>query len=87
MISQHGKELKIIMGYKIRFNKMLNGDVKRWCCVNKTYTAYMKTDMTEKTIIDRNLNHNHEIESEGKTMRQVITNKELCKTKSSRRTL
>jgi len=51
MISQHGKELKIIYGFKIRFHKMLNVDVKRWCCVNKTCTAYMKTDMSEKTII------------------------------------
>ncbi|CAI6373223.1 unnamed protein product [Macrosiphum euphorbiae] len=74
MISQHGKELKIIDGYKMRFHKMLNGDVKRWCCVNKTCTAYMKTDMSEKTIIDSNLNHNHNLESEGKTMRQVIRN-------------
>ena len=34
MISQHGKELKIIDGYKIRFHKMLNGDVKRWWLID-----------------------------------------------------
>jgi len=49
------KELTIIDGYKMRFHKMLNGDVKRCCCINKTCTAYMKTDMIEKTIIDSNL--------------------------------
>jgi len=45
----------------------------------------MKTDMSEKTIIDSNLNHNHDLESEGKMMRQVIRNsvkrkaqEELC---------
>jgi hypothetical protein len=45
----------------------------------------MKTDMSEKTIIDSNLNYSHEIESEGKMMRQVIRNsikrkalEELC---------
>lgn len=38
MISQHGKKLKIIDGYKMRFHKMLNDDVKLWCCVNKTCT-------------------------------------------------
>jgi uncharacterized membrane protein YfhO len=45
----------------------------------------MKTDMSEKTIIDSNLNHSHEIESERKMMRQVIRNsvkrkaqEELC---------
>ncbi|KAF0686992.1 Uncharacterized protein FWK35_00038294, partial [Aphis craccivora] len=85
MISQHGKKLKIIDGYKMRFHKILNGDVKRWCCVNKTCIAYMKTDMSENTIIDSSLNHNHDLESEGKMMRQVIRNsvkrkaqEELC---------
>jgi len=34
--------------------------------VNKTCRAYMKTDMSEKTIIDSNLNHNHNLESEEK---------------------
>jgi len=45
----------------------------------------VKTDMSEKTIINSNLNHNHDLESEGKTMRQVIRNsvkrkaqEELC---------
>lgn len=45
----------------------------------------MKTDMSENTIIDSNLNQNYGLESEGKMMRQVVRNfvkrkteEELC---------
>jgi hypothetical protein len=40
MISQHGKELKIIKGYKMRFHKMLNDNEKKVLCNKNMYSLH-----------------------------------------------
>jgi len=41
MISQHGKELEIIDGYKIRFHKMSNRDIKTMVlCKQNVYSLH-----------------------------------------------
>jgi len=40
MVSQNGKQIKIIKGYKLRFHKILKNDVRRWNCTNKNCKAY-----------------------------------------------
>lgn len=74
MISQHGKEVLIVNGYKMRFHKMLKNDTKRWCCAKKTCVSYMKTDGAGKTVVESHLHHNHELESDGIMFRQVVRN-------------
>lgn len=74
MISQHGKEVLIINGYKMRFHKMLKNNTKRWCCAKKTCMSYMKTDASGKTVVESHLHHNHELESDGNMLRQMVRN-------------
>ena len=58
MLSQHGKEIKIIDGYKLRFHKILNNNVRRWNCTNKKCKAYLKTDESGDLVIENKLDHN-----------------------------
>jgi hypothetical protein len=60
MLSQHGKQIKIIDGYKLRFHKILKNYVWRWNCNNKHFKSYLKTDESGNTVINGKLGHKHE---------------------------
>jgi len=74
MLNQHGKEIKIIEWYKLRFHKILNNNVRRWNCTNKKCKAYFKTDESGDTVIENKLDHNHEKDVQDIMVRQVIRN-------------
>lgn len=72
--SQHGKEIKIIERYKLRFHKILNNNVRRWNCTNKKCKAYFKIGESGDTVIENKLDHNHEKDVQDIMVRQVIRN-------------
>ncbi|CAH1115248.1 unnamed protein product [Psylliodes chrysocephalus] len=61
ILSEKGKELLVLDGYKCRFHKELTGGIKRWVCSvsgNKKCTAYLKTE-GKTNIIEVVDNHNY----------------------------
>lgn len=73
MFSERGKKFEIIDNYKLRFHKVLSNNVSRWCCGKKTCSAYFKKS-DDGEIMERNLVHNHEPETERSLERQKLRN-------------
>jgi hypothetical protein len=72
MLSEKGKVLLIVDGFKFRFHKMLCDDVKRWLCTRKTCKAYIKRK--HDVIVEAFLEHNHESDSDQTLNRQKLSN-------------
>lgn len=48
IVSQNGRKMLLVNGYKMRFHKMLKNNVKRWSCSKKSCTSFLKTDINDK---------------------------------------
>lgn len=72
MLSQRGKDIKVINGYKLRFYRHLSNNIDKWVCTKKNCTAYLKYN--EDILIEENLNHNHDSDSYNTLERQKLTN-------------
>ena len=60
MLSERGRPLKVIDGFKYRWHKQLTNNVQRWACSVKKCKCFLKIDV-DGDIIESNTNHtNHE---------------------------
>ena len=74
MLSQHGKQIIIIDGYKLRFHKILKNYVRQWNCTKQNCKSFMKTDLSGNTVIESHLEHNYENDKQDIMVRQIIRN-------------
>ena len=59
LLSEKGKVLLVVEGFKFSAQKFLNNNVQRWACTKKTCRAYIKTN-AEREALEKFLQHNHE---------------------------
>jgi len=76
MISEKGKCVKIIKGFKFSFQKKLAFDKQRWNCTTKICKAFLKVDKNDEVLFNESkLNHNNHVPlSEQVLKRQEISN-------------
>lgn len=70
--SEKGKKLLLLEKYKFGFQKTLSGDIQRWTCTKRKCTAYMK--LHNDSIVQQQINHNHEPDTDGVLARQTVSN-------------
>lgn len=76
MLSEKGKRVKIIKGFKFSFQKKLAFNKERWNCTTKICEAFLKVNENDKVLLNESkLNHNNHIPlSEQVLNRQEISN-------------
>lgn len=75
IISEKGKSLIVISGYKFRFHKNLAKNVQRWACSKKSCKCFIKVDEFQNILPDvSGLTHNHEGEEEKAILKQKLNN-------------
>jgi hypothetical protein len=72
MFSEKGKKVYIIEGFKFSFHKVLKNDIERWRCIQRTCKSFFKYN--NNLIIEQNLTHNHNCDSEKILNRQALNN-------------
>ena len=80
MFSEKGKRLQVIRGFKFKYHKTLSGDVKRWVCVDKLCTAFLKI-YRGGLVVEERTTHNHIRDSAVNLTRQRVSNAVKRKTK------
>ena len=73
LLSEKGKVLLVVEGFKFSAQKCLKNNVQRWACTKKTCRAYIKTK-AEQEIVETFLEHNHEKENDQIFKRKKISN-------------
>ena len=73
LLSEKGKVLLVVEGFKFSAQKILNNSVQRWACTKKTCRAYIKTN-AEKEVFEKFLEHDHEKEKDQIFHRKKISN-------------
>ncbi|XP_069701149.1 uncharacterized protein [Periplaneta americana] len=73
IISQKGRNMLIVDGYKFSLHKTLANGLQRWSCSDKRCKCYLKID-GNNDIIEKKTNHNHEKLSEKVLQRRKISN-------------
>lgn len=77
IVSERGKNLIVLDGYKYRFHKQLTNGVKRWVCSvsgNKKCPAYLKTEGKSDVLVHIADNHNHQALDEKVLNRLALSN-------------
>lgn len=75
LTSEKDQTLIDIGGYTFCYHKMLaKNTLKRWQCTKRTCKAFLKTNSSGDTIIERVLDHNHEKLPENLLNRQQLSN-------------
>uniref|UniRef100_A0A8D9A100 FLYWCH-type domain-containing protein n=1 Tax=Cacopsylla melanoneura TaxID=428564 RepID=A0A8D9A100_9HEMI len=73
VLSERGKELIIINGYKFRFHKNLAHDMQRWKCTKSSCKSFIKTSQLG-TILEEPGEHCHPPFETKDIQRQHINN-------------
>lgn len=76
VISERGKQLIVLDGFKYRFHKMLKNDAKRWICCAQTKEkckAFLKTEGADNIVTEIMDNHNHNELNEEVLNRQILS--------------
>lgn len=74
VLSEKGKAMLVMGGYKFTFHKNLVNS-KRWKCTRRNCKAYLKTDSDKNTVIVESMvEHNHQPDSQEGINRQVLSN-------------
>ncbi|CAH1105917.1 unnamed protein product, partial [Psylliodes chrysocephalus] len=75
MLSEKGKPMLIINGFRFNFHKTLSGNVKRWQYTQRGgCKSFIKTGGSNTTIIDYYEVHNHSAELTSTLNRQQLSN-------------
>jgi len=72
MLSEKGKKVYVIDGFKFSFHKLLKNDIERWRCIQRSCKSFFKYYNNEFT--EQNLTHNHNCDSEKILNRQTLKN-------------
>jgi hypothetical protein len=51
-LSEKGKTVLMVNGYKYGFHKNLANEIKRWTCNKKICKAYLKTKLIDEIMFD-----------------------------------
>lgn len=74
-LSERGKTVLIVDGFKFGFQKLLANELKRWTCNKKICSAYLKTNLINEIQFDiSNITHTCTKDSEQKINRQIVSN-------------
>ena len=74
MLSEKGKTLIVVDGFKFRFHKSLAQNIQRWACIQKTCKSFLKLDEQSNIMPSSVLEHNHLKDDSHLLDRQKISN-------------
>jgi len=70
---EKNRSLYVINRYKYGFHKCLKNNIDWYCCIKKTFKAYIQLN-TNNVIIEQVINHNHQNNSDETLNRQTVSN-------------
>lgn len=74
-VSEKGKTILIVDGFKFGFQKQLANELKRWMCTKKKCSVYIKTNLINEIQFDiSKIIHTCTKDSEQKINRQIVSN-------------
>jgi len=77
MFSEKGKKVYVIERFKFTYHKLLNNDIERWRCIQRSCKSFFK--YYNDAFIEQNLTHSHNCDSEKIInifiIRQALNNK------------
>lgn len=73
IISERGRNLLVLHGYKFRFHKTLANNTERWMCSKNTCKSFLKLGKNEEVLAGPSP-HSHEPLEENKLERQKLSN-------------
>ena len=73
MLSEKGKELRIVGGFKFRFQKRLVHAAQKWVCCDKLCSAYLKLD-ARNDVFESRLVHNHNAKDANRLQVEKVCN-------------